>query len=204
MVFFSEDMDPIAVTNLTYYSLTTVPKKGRPASVQFDSAAYDPTLRMVTLKLNQGFMQTESKKLALRIRARGTTGVKDAYGNLLDGNRDGKIGGDAVQLFKVFSGETLKFRDRDGDKVTLELTGGGHLDGVLPLGGPPDQQTQFWIVDPISLVTRLNGTVTKSRTGNGIVVIARDHRPGQKGVRANCDQSILPDQSPHLQPGRHR
>ena len=118
--------------------------------MQFDSAVYDPTLRMVTLKLNQGFMQTESKKLALRIRARGTTGVKDAYGNLLDGNRDGKIGGDAVQLFKVFSGETLKFRDRDGDKVTLELTGGGHLDGVLPLGGPPDQQTQFWIVEPIS------------------------------------------------------
>ena len=28
VVFFSEDMDPTAVTNLTYYSLTTVPKRG--------------------------------------------------------------------------------------------------------------------------------------------------------------------------------
>ena len=171
VIFFNEDIDPNSAVNLSYYSLTTVGKSGK-ETVQFDSAFYDSARRMVTLHLNQGFMQTESKKLALRIQSRGTTGVKDTYGNLLDGKRKGVAGGDAVQIFKVFSGESLKFRDRDGDKVTLDITGGGRLDGVLPVGGPPDQQTQFWILDPIALVTRVSGTVTKSRVGDGIVVIA--------------------------------
>ena len=172
VIFFNEDMDPSSVANLDYYSLTTVPRSGKTVARQFDSAVYDPAKRIVTLGLNEGFMQTDAKKLVLRIQARGTTGVKDVHGNLLDGNRNAKAGGDAVQVFKVFSGTTLKFRDRDGDKVTLELTGGGQLDGVLPIGGPPKQQTQFWILDPLSLVTRFDGSVTKSRKGDGILVIS--------------------------------
>jgi hypothetical protein len=172
VIFYNEDMDPAAATNLDYYTLTVLPKRGKPVSRQFDSAVYDPARRTVTLHLNEGFMQTDAKKLGIRIRARGTTGVKDSYGNLLDGNRDGAPGGDGVQLFKVFSGTTLKFRDRDGDKVTLTLTGGGQLDGVLPIGGPARQQTQFWILDPIALVTKFDGSVTRSRTGDGVLVIA--------------------------------
>lgn len=77
-----------------------------------------------------------------------------------------------MQAFKIFSGTNLNFRDREGDRVTLTLSGGGSLDGVLPLGGPAMQQTQFWILDPISLQTTLQGSVRKSVKGNGIIVIS--------------------------------
>ena len=55
---------------------------------------------------------------------------------------------------------------------TLTLTGGGQLDGVLPLGGPSAQVTQFWILDPIALVTTLGGTLKRGIKGDGIVVIS--------------------------------
>ena len=110
--------------------------------------------------------------MALRVTGVGEAGVKDVNLNLLDGDRNGRAGGHAVQAFKIFSGTNLNFRDREGDRVTLTLSGGGSLDGVLPLGGPAMQQTQFWILDPISLQTTLQGSVRKSVKGNGIIVIS--------------------------------
>jgi hypothetical protein len=176
VVHFNEDMDPATVQNVDNYEFIAAGKRGRPEKQPITSAVYDPVERRVTLAV-AAFEQTEFKKTALRIHgkpAKGSRGkgVSDVAGNLLDGDRNGRAGGDAVQLFKVFSNTTLTFKDRDGDRVTLELTGGGHLDGVLPRGGPTTQSTQFWIVDPISLVTTLSGSVQKSRVGDGIVVIA--------------------------------
>ena len=119
------------------------------------------------------FGQTAFNRMALRIRG-SSGGVKDLAGNLLDGDRNGVRGGDAVQIFEVFSGVKIKFTDRDGDQVKIFVTGaqGTHLDGFRPVGGPRTQLTQFWVVDPIALVSTLNGSVTRGPVGNGIVVIA--------------------------------
>ncbi len=179
VVHFNEDLDPTTATNVNNYRLTAVPKRGRNQVLTFESAVYDSVGRKVTLTLTP-FMQTNFKRMALRINGSRATrtrpeGVKDLAGNLLDGNRNRRPGGDLVQMFKVFSGTTLKFTDRDGDRVTLELTGLGpnsQLDGVLPVGGPASQTTQFWILDPIALSTSLAGTVRPSLKSNGIVVIA--------------------------------
>ena len=170
VVQFSEDLDPISAVNLASYRLTAFPATG-PAQVKFfTTAVYDPVGRRVALTLAP-FMQTNFYKMALRVRS-GTTGVKDLAGRRLDGDRNGIPGGDAVQIFRVFSGTTLAFTDRDGDRVRLSLTGGGQLDGVFPIGGPGSQTTQFWILDPIALLTTLRGTVIPRPKGDGIVVIS--------------------------------
>jgi hypothetical protein len=90
----------------------------------------------------------------------------------IDGDRNQRPGGNTVQFFKVFSGTTPRFVDRDGDRVSLELTGGGRLDGLVPLNGPPAQRAQFWILDPLASQSTLTGSVQKSAKGDGIAVIA--------------------------------
>jgi Calx-beta domain len=170
VIHFNEDMNPASVVDLGNYKLKVFASDGTSQVMLFDGAIYDPVGRTVTLSLDP-FMQTDFDKMAIRVNAK-HGGVTDLAGNRLDGDRNGLAGGDAVQIFDVFSGTTLKFVDRDGDLVKLKLAGPGQLDGVRPLGGPKTQRTQFWILDPVSLVTTLNGTVKRSSTGDGIVVIA--------------------------------
>lgn len=171
VVHFNEDMDPVSATTLTNYKLMVLPRDGAPEQMPFTSAVYDPVERSVTLGLAP-FMQTNFKKMALRVKGK-AGGVTDVAGNILDGNANGKPGGDALQLFKVFSGTTVTFTDRDGDVATLNIAGGGQIDGVRPIGGPATQLTQFWILDPIALRSTLSGTVTTTtKRGDGIVVIA--------------------------------
>ena len=102
----------------------------------------------------------------------GTTGgVRDPAGNLLDGNGDGAPGGTAKLRFKVFSGTTVRFTDSDGDAVTLAITGGGQLDGIVSTG-TARRRVEFWIVSAIPLQTSLTATVTPKRRSDGIVLIS--------------------------------
>jgi hypothetical protein len=177
VVHFNEDMEPFSAATASNYRLSAIRPNGTRVVKTFSSAVYDPVGRKVTLGLTP-FGQTAFIRMGLRVK--GTAGgVKDVAGNLLDGDRNGLRGGDAVQLFQVFSGRTLRFLDRDGDLVTLQITGidttpgkTTRLDGVRPLGGPRTQLTQFWILDPIALVSTVNGTVKRSPRGDGIVVIS--------------------------------
>lgn len=177
VIHFSEDMDPVSAVNLANYRFSAIRQNLVGELNPFTAAVYDPVGRKVTLSLAP-FVQTGFRRLGLRISGR-LGGVADLAGNLLDGDRNGRRGGDAIQIFGVFSGTTLRFRDRDGDLVNLSITGidpapgkTTRLDGVLPIGGPASQLTQFWILDPIALVSTVNGTVTKSAKGNGIAIIA--------------------------------
>jgi hypothetical protein len=147
-----------------------VPRRGRTQRVTPDTAVYDPVGRTVTLSI-PAFEQTDFKKSAVQVNGR-SGGVTDLAANLLDGNRNGRPGGNATQLFQIFSGETVRVRDKDGDRLTLTIENGGRLDGVRPVGGPTTQNVQFWLVDPISFASVTSGTVKTSRRGNGIVVIA--------------------------------
>lgn len=176
LVHFNEDMDVTTVRDASNYQLVVFPRRGKPQIKTFISAVYDPVERSVTLSL-EPFTQTEFKKMALRINGKPAnatrpSGVTDVAGNLLDGDGNRRAGGSAAQFFKVFSGTTVNFKDRDGDRVSLELVGGGHLDGIIPLGGPTTQHTQFWIVDPIALQTTVGGSVKTAPKGDGIVVVS--------------------------------
>jgi len=63
-------------------------------------------------------------------------GLTDLRRNLIDGEPDGEPGGEPVFRFRVFSGTAVTVRDLDGDPATLVLTGGGRLDGIVPIGAP--------------------------------------------------------------------
>ena len=177
VVHFNEDMDPASAVNLSNYRFLALRANGTREVKPFTTAVYDPVGRKVTLSLAP-FEQTRFVRIGLRVNG-AVGGVTDVAGNVLDGDRNGLRGGDAVQVFQVFSGRSLRLIDRDGDIVRLQITGidptpgkATRLDGVLPLGGPRSQLSQFWILDPIALISTVNGTVRRSPTGDGIVVIA--------------------------------
>src|SRR6185436_13378500 len=93
-------------------------------------------------------------------------------GNALNGRTNGsRAGGDELVKLRIFSGRTIRYTDVDGDKVTLTIENGGQIDGIEPTNAPGNR-VQFWIVNPISLTSKISGTVTRSPTGDGIVVIA--------------------------------
>lgn len=170
VIHYNEDLDPVSATNLENYTFIAVPRRGRVHRVAVNSAAYDPVGRTVTLGV-PAFEQTDFKRTAIKVNGK-KGGVTDLEGNVLDGNRNGKPGGNATQIFKIFSGEKVTVKDKDGDRLTLILANGGHIDGVLPMNGPQTQDIQFWVVDPISLVTVASGSVKPSKRGDGLVVIA--------------------------------
>jgi hypothetical protein len=170
VIHFSEDMDPTSAQNLANYAFAARGGRAR-MNIELGSAVYDPATRTVQLTASQPFMQTEFKQLEVRVKGK-AGGVTDVAGNRLDGVGRGRGGTDAVSRFAVFSGTTVDVIDRDGDRGTLTIDNGGRLDGIMPLKGRRKQRTQFWIVDPIPLRSTLSGTVTRSRTGDGIIVIA--------------------------------
>ena len=179
VVHFNEDMNPVTATTLANYKFTTFAADGTKSVKPFTGAVYDPVGRAVTLTL-AAFEQTDFTRMALRINGK-SGGVSDAAGNLLDGDRNRIAGGNAVQIFEVFSGTKVKLTDRDGDRIKFEITGldttpgkTTRLDGVRPVGGPETQLPQFWILDPIALVSTVKsvGAVKRGPAGDGIVVIA--------------------------------
>jgi hypothetical protein len=125
--------------------------------------------RTVRLTVVQPFGQTQFKHVEILVNGK-KGGVTDASGNLLDGDANGKAGGNASFLFEIFSGPSVTFRE-GRDKVTLTLTGGGRLDGIRPIRAPETQHTQFWILDPTPNRTSLSGSTT-TRTSSSIIVIA--------------------------------
>jgi hypothetical protein len=102
-------------------------------------------------------------------RRGGLTGVR---GRLLDGDRDGRAGGDAISRFRLITGTSVSFRDRDGDRATIRIRNGGRLDAIAPVGGPPTQNSQFWVLDPIAGQSTLSGTVRPAPTSDGTVTVA--------------------------------
>jgi uncharacterized protein DUF4394/Calx-beta domain-containing protein len=178
VLHFNEDLRPASAQNLRNYSFFAFGAGRRRQRIALGSAVYDPVTRAVTLTVREPFRQTQFTHLQIVVRGK-KGGVTDLRRNLLDGEPDSEPGGDAVFRFRVFSGTAVSFRDLDGDLATLVLTGGGRLDGIVPIRAPrvisvsnfpPRQLTQFWILDPIALKSTLSGTVRPR--GDGIVVIA--------------------------------
>jgi hypothetical protein len=170
VVPFDEDLGPARAQDVANDALLGIGRGGRRTRIALGSAGYDPVARTVTRAAGAPFMQTQFRQLMLRVDGR-RSGVTDLAGNR-PGARDRRPGGDAVFRFTVFSGTTVTFQDRDGDRATLAIADGGRLDGIRPLRGPAPQTTQFWILDPIAPRSTLSGTVRRSPRGDGLVVIA--------------------------------
>ena len=94
--------------------------------VRFESAVYDPAALTVTLTARDPF-DILRRFRNMRVLGREGRGVRAATGELLDGNRDGVAGGDAIERFTFSRGKRISYGERDGDNVTLSLRGPGRL-----------------------------------------------------------------------------
>src|SRR5206468_11126798 len=129
-------INPAPARNRANY---TFPTKGKKKTrLTLTSATYDPVARTATITVAP-FSQTLFKELEITVSGK-KNGIRDTAGNLLDGDANGKPGGDAVVTFRVFSGTSITFTDRDGDQATLRIADGGRLDGITPIKAPKTQR----------------------------------------------------------------
>ena len=89
---FSEDLDPTRAGDVSNYRLA-----GPTGSIGLRSAVYDAATRTVTLSPDRLL----SLNFSYQVTVNGSTpaGVTDRAGNLIDGDRDGRPGGDFTTAF---------------------------------------------------------------------------------------------------------
>ena len=179
---FSVPLDPVTAANTAAYRIVTV-KKERDDGVFGDgttdietnridlaTAAYDPVTNAVTLTAERPFAVRKSFK-SIRVIASGARAVLTADGTPLDGDGDGRPGGDVVVRYRANARRSLAFRDADGDRVKLRLRGPGEILYLAPSKGRSSPTLFFRDTDPF--VSTLTGTVKKARRGDGVADIAQ-------------------------------
>jgi hypothetical protein len=136
--------------------------------VQFQSATWDAGTQSVTLTPTEPFDLARRFK-RLRVSGAGPNAVKNAAGAPIDGNGDGKAGGDAIIHSRVIRASHFNFREADGDSARLKLAG----PGILRVWSDRRRNIApdvflFLTSAPQSTLT---GTVRKGRHGDGVVTI---------------------------------
>ena len=92
----------------------------------------------------------------------GATAIRDLAGNLLDGNGSGTAGTNYVASFA--QGTRLQYVDNSGNRVTLQLKGGGYLEQVRDATG------EGILLDIVGMVphrTTLNGNIKGPKKHKG-------------------------------------
>jgi hypothetical protein len=138
--------------------------------IQIETANFDPVANAVTLTTKRPFELRKSFTVVL-VRGRGDNSVMTAAGTPIDGDGNGREGGDVVLRYKARANKVLKFKEADGDIATLRVTGGGHLLYFLPIRGRSSPALFMRFTDPASSV--LTGTVKQGKNGDGVVDIAQ-------------------------------
>jgi hypothetical protein len=94
--------------------------------INFTSAVYDEATLTVTLTPVKPFNITR-KFRTIRVLGRENQTIRDLAGNRIDGNGDGRPGGDAIEKFTFRRGGRVSYGDPDGDSVSMRLEGPGLL-----------------------------------------------------------------------------
>ena len=138
--------------------------------IQIETANYDPLANTVTLTAKRAFELRKSFTVVL-VRGRGDNAVMTTAGIPIDGDGNGREGGDVVLRYKARANKVLKFKEADGDRGTLRVTGGGHLLFFLPIRGRSAPAVFMRFTDPAS--SMLVGEVKRGKNGDGVVDIAQ-------------------------------
>lgn len=137
--------------------------------IPLQSAVYDDAARAVTLTPATSFNVLDRLR-RIRVSGRGATAVKDATGIPFDGNRDGVPGDSGVMRLRVRATRTVVFRDADGDRARVKLTGPGKIVSVTATR----RQTPpiLFLNRTNALKTGVTGFVARNRrTGDGVATI---------------------------------
>jgi hypothetical protein len=137
--------------------------------VRIESAIYDPANNTVRLIAKNIFTVRQSFTVIV-VRGKGPNAVLTPTGEALDGDGNGKPGGDVTLRFKSAVSKRFKFKEKDGDNVTIKLDGDGRFFWLNPVRGrsSPVIFTRF-----TNTASILSGTIKQGKKGNGIVDIAQ-------------------------------
>jgi hypothetical protein len=142
---------------------------GTTRRVHFQSAVYDAAAQTVTLTPTAPFDMGHRFRRLL-VQGNGTNAVKDAAGSPIDGNGDGRAGGDIAIHSRVVRTSRFVFRERDGDTALLRLTG----PGVMRVWADTRRNLApvVFLVGTNAGQSTLTGTVRRGRrAGDGVVTI---------------------------------
>jgi hypothetical protein len=136
---FGVPLDPASAQDVRAYSISKKTKgkdssfvgidtgtDGTTRRVRFSSAVYDSAAQTVTLTPTEPF-DLARKFRRLRVDGGGATPVKVAGGALIDGDGNGRAGGNVTIRSRVVRAGHFNYKEPDGDTARLRLTGPGTL-----------------------------------------------------------------------------
>jgi hypothetical protein len=147
---------------------------GGPAIGLSATPMYNPVSHSVTLVPAQALAAGHWYRV--QVSGTGVAPIQDLAGNLLAGASPGMPGTDDVVLFG--RGTSLVYYDRNGDLVTLKVTGGGYLDEVRDASGEGQVLT---LQGGVFHKTTLSGSVVRKGRGNGMTSLGTIEGLGQFG-----------------------
>jgi hypothetical protein len=196
---FNEALDPTSAQDIHAYSVGRVtqgsnssngfpflPFLARPKvspyknnKVVITSAVYDDATQTVTLVPSAPFKAWKFFR-TIRVKGIGAHIVKDAAGNPFDGKGIGAAS-DLVFTYVYHHGKHVSFRDGDGDVVHLDLKGPGE---IFLIQQPHKNPSPMVFMSGTTIAKSvLTGTVRKTHTGDGTVVLAE--LEGTNSVQTN-------------------
>lgn len=152
--------------------------------IRIESATYDPAANTVTLVPRNEFALRRNFTVIV-VRGSGRNTVLTPSGDAIDGDANGRPGGDVILRYKAAARKKLNFKDADGDRVRLKLEGPGRIFYFLAKRGRSSPTIIFRDTDPTASV--LTGTVRQGRRGDGVIDIA------QIGSASSAQIAILND-----------
>jgi hypothetical protein len=187
---FDKPLDPTSAQNVNGYSIfrrkekkddgnallgAFVPFAGDDGStstttekLKIDSATYDPATFSVTLTPHRTFGALSLFR-QLRVAGHGINAVTGIDGVALDGNGDGKVGDHALVKFSDHRNKKLSLKEKDGDRVTFRLTGGGNIASLIRSKTGP--APLLYIVNAVPGQSVMTATIKKGRHGDGVIDI---------------------------------
>ncbi len=133
---FSELLDPSRAQDLSNYTLVAPGHDGRFGTrddqvIRVNSATYDPNTRTVTLSPSRHL--NWYRRYRITVKGTGAAGLTDLAGNLLDGNGDGRSGGDYVAIIRGYGLDRIG-RPHPKGPVSVRHTG-NRANGVRAVRG---------------------------------------------------------------------
>jgi uncharacterized repeat protein (TIGR01451 family) len=123
------------------------------------SATYDAQSDSVTLSLASP-MAMKTGVRVLEVMGTGLHAVLDANGKAIDGDANGKAGGNYVDRFSMTVAKSVTYQTTTGETVKLSLTGPGRIFSLLPL----DTKTPVInLIGTVSADSILTGNIRKGR-----------------------------------------
>jgi len=138
--------------------------------IALQSANYDPVANTVTIHPVKASFPLRKSFTVIVVEGTGPDAIKQADGQIIDGDGNGKAGGDLNLRYKSRANNSLSFKDVDGDSAKLRVTGGGHMFYFLAI---KYKSSPSIFLRESTASTILSGTVKQGKHGNGSVDIAQ-------------------------------